>query len=98
MGLLPSITEGLAAATVTGLLGIVTWYLTKRSERPAKRDAWQKNAEALRNELRSVYTAQIGDLQSQVAAADRAIERKDAEISRLNKLLNRQQRGGGSNE
>lgn len=91
---LPDATAGLYAAVIAGLFGVLTWWLNKRSEKPARRDAWQKQASDLRNELRAAYTSQIADLQGRVAAMDVAhdaeIARKDAEIKRLNTLLNRQ--------
>lgn len=94
MTLLPNATDGLYTAVISGLFGVIFWWLNRRGEKPARRDAWQKQAEALRNELRGAYTSQIASLEGRIAASEKAhdaeIKRKDAEIMRLNRLLNRQ--------
>jgi uncharacterized protein HemX len=90
MGLLPDATSGLYAALIAGIFSVVLWWLNKRNEKPARRDAWQKQAQELRNELRTAYGDRIAYLEGRVTAQDAEIGRKDAEIIRLNKLLNRQ--------
>lgn len=84
---LPNAADGLYTGIVTGLLSLLLWWLQKRSTGPARKDAWQKQADALRTELRRVYEGQIHYLQGQLQGANAANERKDTEIARLNRLL-----------
>lgn len=90
MTLLPDATAGLYAAIVAGLFSLGLWWLNKRNEKPARRDAWQKQARELQGELRTQYSDRIGYLEGRIASKDVEIKSKDDEIARLNKLLNRQ--------
>lgn len=83
----PDAVSGLYAAIVAGGFGLLTWWLNKRGERPARKDAWQRQAEELRDELDRQHTRQVADLRRQLAIAT-------AEIKRLNRLLNRERDAG----
>lgn len=94
MELLPDATAGLYTAVVSGLFGVLIWWLRRRDERPARADAQQRQMEALRDELRTANAARVNDLLSRIAEQDRDLDSAHAEVRRLNRLLNRQQRGG----
>ena len=83
----PDAVTGLYAAVVSVAGGVLTWWLNRHGERPARKTAWQRQAETLRNELRKLYQDQIADLKKQLADAN-------AEVRRLNRLLNRERNDG----
>lgn len=90
-----SAADGLLGAVVSGVVALLLWWLGRRGRGQQVKDAWQKSAEQLRNELRRQYESQIDYLKGQCAAKDAENARKDAEIVRLNKLLTRPRAAGG---
>ncbi|HET6915400.1 MAG TPA: hypothetical protein VFH56_04860 [Acidimicrobiales bacterium] len=93
-----SAADGLLGAVFSGLVALLLWWLGRRGRGQQVKDAWQRNAEQLRNELRRQYESEIQFLRGQCAAKDAESARKDAEITRLNKLLTRPRAGGTAHE
>jgi hypothetical protein len=79
----PTALDGLYAAIVSGVFGVLLWWLTKWAEKPRRRTAWERQSEKLRDELRAANAARILFLEQQ-------LKQKDLEIIRLNRLLNRE--------
>jgi hypothetical protein len=98
---LPNATDGLLAALIASATGVGTSLLRKRSEKPAKRDAWQAQARAVESELRRANAAaladrdqQIGYLRAQVTERDTQIKDQAREIARLNRGYGHGSTGG----
>lgn len=86
--------DGLVAAIISGVFALLLWWLQSRGMGPRRKDAWQRQAEALRSELRRKHEADEAYLKGQLDAKDVALAQKDHEIARLNRLLTKQ--GAGS--
>ena len=72
-------TDGLWGALVSGSVALILWFLQTRFNRRSLHDAWQSQAEELRNELRASHRdtieakdATIRYLQGQNEAKDTA--------------------------
>lgn len=94
MSWLPSAADGLFAGILSAGTGTASMLWARREARPQRRSAWEKQAKELRDELRRANAERIDYLEGQVASRDVDIAHRDAEISRLNRLLNQQRRGG----
>lgn len=72
-------TDGLWGALISGAVALLLWFLQSRVTRRSWNDAWQQQAEELRNELRESHKdtiaakdATITYLQGQIRAKDDA--------------------------
>ena len=83
--MIDSAVNGLAAALVSGVVGLVTFFLTRRARRSQIADAWREQAEEIARRLHQQYRDQISYLRRENAA-------KDTEIRRLNKILTDRER------
>lgn len=88
MALIDNAVDGLIGSLVTGGIGLLAMWLSRRSRGPKEEKAWQDRAEELTKLITAQFSNEISYLRKQLDGCQE-------ECRRLNRIINRQIRGGG---
>lgn len=88
VALIDNAINGLFGALITGGVAVLVAWYTRRSREARQDAAWQKRADELSELIAKQFSSEIAWLRRQLRGCQ-------DENRRLNKILNRQQRGSG---
>lgn len=92
------VTDGLWGALFSGGVALLLFWLQSRSQRDKLRDAWQGQAEELRDELRKSHEEALADKDRIIRYLQGQASAKDVENARLVSQLGKALHRGGSSD